>query len=48
MEDGIDVLHHVCLHLPDALASVQERSEYAPTFDQSERSEHFVSIRLQE
>lgn len=41
-------MDHMCLHLPDALASVQERSEYALTFDQSERSEHFVSIKLQE
>lgn len=44
MEDGIDLLHHTCQHLPDALASVQEHSEYALTFDQRERSQHFVSF----
>lgn len=42
------MLHFMCLHRPDALASVQEHSEYALTFDQSERSQHFVSIKLQE
>lgn len=46
MEDGIDVLHYMCLHRPDALASVQEHSEHALTFDQSERTQHFVSIKL--
>lgn len=46
------MLSCMCLHLPDTLAVVQEHSEYALTFNQSERSKllfpsfHLMSLSL--